>query len=122
MAPFMANAISLEHLDSDVESKREQLTKVQLNDYFENLKGTKVNWRGEVLEVKSSGRNSDKYRVSIPSNDGIFILSLYISGKQHALILNKNQEYDFSGEIVVAYESPFAWNRIELNINITEYK
>jgi hypothetical protein len=119
---FMANAISLEHLDSDVESKREQLTTVQLNDYLKGLKGTKVNWRGKVSQVTSSGGNSDKYRVSISSNSEIFILSLYISGKQHALILNKNQEYDFSGEIVVAYESPFISSRIELNINITEYK
>ncbi len=38
----MANAISLVHLDSDVEYKKEQLTEVQFGDYLANLKDTKA--------------------------------------------------------------------------------
>jgi len=39
---LMANAISLVHLDSDVEYKKEQLTEVQFGDYLANLKDTKA--------------------------------------------------------------------------------
>jgi hypothetical protein len=117
----MANAISLVHLDSDVEYMKEQLTEVQFGDYLANLKGTKVNWRGEVLQV-TRVINSDKYSVFISPNDGFIYLSFYIFGKQHALILNKNQEYEFSGEIVAAYKNIFREGVIDVDINITEYK
>ena len=121
MAPFMANAISLVHLDSDVEYKKEQLTEVQFGDYLANLKDTKVNWRGEVSQV-TRVINSDKYSVFISPNDGFIYLRFYIFGKQHALILNKNQEYEFSGEIVGAFELEFISDSPVLDINITEYK
>ena len=55
----MANAISLDSLDSldsQVKNNQEQLTNVQFDNYLLNLKGTKVNWRGKVLDVtKESG-------------------------------------------------------------------
>jgi hypothetical protein len=92
-----ANAISLEHLDSDVEFKREQLTEVQFDNYLLNLKGTKVNWRGKVLQVKrirSEKIKPDKYRIYTSPGYGFVFIRFHIFGKQHALILNKNQVID----------------------------
>ncbi len=102
---FMANAISLEHLDSDVEFKREQLTEVQFDNYLLNLKGTKVNWRRKVLNVEKLGytvNNKFRYIVRLKNNDYFASFNFFIPDEQLALTLNKNQEYDFSGEVLSA--------------------
>jgi hypothetical protein len=100
----MANAISLDSLDNEVKNKREQLTEVQFENYLLNLKGTKVNWRRKVLNVINMGYTviNNRYTVKLKNNDSWAAFVFFISDEQLALTLNKNQEYDFSGEILSA--------------------
>ncbi len=107
MTPFMANAISLDSLDNEVKNKREQLTEVQFENYLLNLKGTKVNWRRKVLNVEKLkfSYNKNDYIVKLKNNDYFASFKFFISDEQLALTLNKNQEYDFSGEVQSAGKS-----------------
>lgn len=96
---FMANAISYDSLDSKVKNKQKALTEVQFDEYLLTLKGIGVNWRGKVLDVEKSWFD-DSYTINIDM-DGNGIPDTKFKGlqKKHALTLNKNQEYNFSGEI-----------------------
>jgi hypothetical protein len=97
MAPFMANAISLDSFDSQVKNKNEQLTTLQFKEYISNLKGTKVDWSGKVLNVQSSGKGKYSIRLSVLLTPTFY--SFEVLDKATALTLEKNQEYNFSGEI-----------------------
>lgn len=95
----MANAISYDNLDNKVKNKQKALTEVQFDEYLLTLKGIEVDWRGKVVDVEK-GWFDDNYTINIDINDD-GISDAYFIGlqKEHALTLNKGQEYTFTGEI-----------------------
>ena len=103
IAPFMANAISLVNLRSEIQDKEKQLTTLQFKTYFLGLVDTKVNWSGKVVDVVSSSHNGTYFVYDIThnmkeTNDGNFFRN-FRSDREIALALNKNQEYNFYGKI-----------------------
>jgi len=111
----MANAISLDSLNSAIQDKKEELTQAQFDEYLSTIEGIEVNWRGKVSDVKVIERSdNDKskekiYRLHLVdmvvvdgSNMIIFSplrVRLNSLDKATALSLNKNQEYNISGKI-----------------------
>ncbi len=96
---FMANAISYDNLNSRVENKKKAMTEVQFDEYLLTLKGIGVNWRGKVLDVEKDWLD-DNYSIKIDMvGDGLVNATFEGLEKAHALTFNKNQEYNFSGEI-----------------------
>ena len=95
----MANAISYDSLDNKVKNKQKALTEVQFDEYLLTLKGIEVNWRGKVLDVEKAWL-SDEYTITIDITDKGHIDASFVGlKKEHALTLNKGQEYNFAGEI-----------------------
>jgi hypothetical protein len=138
MAPFMANAISLDSLNS----KSKNFTSLQFEEYLSTLEGIKVTWSGKVLKVKSvisspmegykeyysveidtsaTGENANFAWPfeTIPSATGFLIERFEASNKTIALKLEKNQEYNFSGEIIKTFK---LWSLPHIVIDITEIK
>jgi hypothetical protein len=96
---LMANAISYDSLDNKVKNKQKALTEVQFDEYLLTLKGIEVNWRGKVLDVEKTWL-SDNYTIKIDiTNDNLTNARFVGLKKEHALTLNKGQEYNFAGEI-----------------------
>lgn len=96
---LMANAISYDSLDSEVRNKKKALTEAQFDEYLLTLKGIEVNWRGKVLDVEKVWFG-DEYTITIDITDKGRINASFVGlKKEHALTLNKGQEYNFTGEI-----------------------
>ena len=113
-APFMANAISLDSLNSAIQDKKQELTQAQLDEYLLTLEGMEVNWHGNVSDVKVIKRTDiskeKRYTLhlvgTVPygSHGTTLDLSplrvrLSDIDKETALSLNKNQEYNFFGRL-----------------------
>ncbi len=92
-----ANAISLDSFLSAIYDKEKQLTSLQFKAYIPPLKGTKVDWSAKVLNVYSMGILHSVF-LDVKGNK-FMELDFEIVDKTTALKLNKNQKYNFSGEV-----------------------
>jgi hypothetical protein len=122
MAPFMANAISLDSLERQANNKYGQLTTLQFEEYLSTLKGTKVDWSGKVLNVKRLTSKGSYYIELDYTPYHITQGYLFkVLDKATALTLEKNQEYNFSGEISTCFKDALMFG-YACYINITGFK
>ena len=118
MAPFMANAISIDSFESTIENKNKQLTKLQLREYLSTIRGIKIDWSSKVENVWHNGTT---YTIDFEGKTQIVSkihFTYKILDKATALKLNKYQEYTFSGEV----DNCWLWDKVECTVNITGFK